>query len=795
MYNIERYSKTLELDKILQSLSNEASIAETKAEALKLLPETDFNTVGFLLSQTDSAYTFMAQYQAPNFAGARNVISALNRAEAGAVLSMRDLLDTADTLRVIRSVKQWRENCSGITVTPLQELFDSLIPNKYLEEKISFAIKNEEELNDNASPALYDIRRKISSKSAKIRDLLDKIIKGPTVKYLQDAIITQRDGRFVVPVKAEFKGQVSGIVHDTSATGSTIFIEPMSVVETNNEIRVLKIKESEEIDRILAELSAEAGSFVGGITASFNALIKLDLVFAKAKLAYKMKAALPKINKNGYTYLKNARHPLISHKTVVPITVGLGKEYNSLIITGPNTGGKTVTIKTIGLLSLMTMCGLMIPVDDGSEVAIFSKIFADIGDEQSIEQSLSTFSSHMVNIISILENADDDSLVLFDELCAGTDPIEGAALAKAILMRLSLYGSRVVATTHYPELKSYAIDTEKVENASCEFDVQTLKPTYRLIIGMPGRSNAFAISGKLGLDQSIIENAKEQVKDEDLRFERVVASLENARREAEMEHEKAQKLRIQLDEAKRKSDMREHELEIKLEKAMNETREKANQIIESARYKSSLLLNELEEMKKAINAENAAKMAEKARGMYKSTLKELEDEADPITVKKVAGEAVTTVNKGDIVVIADIGRDATVVDVKPDKKQAYVMAGAIKMWGGFDNLRFKSSFSPTTEKPKTRNVTGIKSRAERQVVTEIDLRGQASDEAILELDSFIDNAVLSGIDTIRIIHGKGTGVLRKNVQQYLRHHKNIKFFRLGTFGEGENGVTIAEINH
>ena len=529
MYNIERYSKTLELDKILQSLSNEATVYDAKEKALKIVPKTNYNEVMFLLSQTDAAYKFSSMYQAPNFAGAKNVISALTRADAGAVLSIRDLLDTAETLRVIRTAKNWRENCTGIRETALEELFDSLVPNKFLEDKINFAIKNEEELNDNASPALYDIRRKISAKSSKIRDLLDKIVKGPTAKYLQDNIITQRDGRFVVPLKSEHKGQITGIVHDTSATGSTLFVEPMQVVETNNEIRVLKIKEKEEIDRILAELSADAGGFVGGITASFKALVELDLIFAKSKLAYKMRASMPKINQNGYTYLKNARHPLISNKTVVPITVELGKDYNTLVITGPNTGGKTVTIKTIGLLTLMTMCGLMIPVDDGSQIAVFSKIFADIGDEQSIEQSLSTFSSHMVNIISILDNADDASLVLFDELCAGTDPIEGAALAKAILMRLSVFGSRVVATTHYPELKSYAIDTEKVENASCEFDVTTLKPTYRLIIGMPGRSNAFAISGKLGLDQSIIDTAKEQVRDEDLRFERVVASLEAAR--------------------------------------------------------------------------------------------------------------------------------------------------------------------------------------------------------------------------------------------------------------------------
>ncbi len=794
MYNIERYSKTLELDKILQSLSNEASITDAKEKALALTPKTDFKEVTISLSQTDAAYKFSSMYQSPNFSGAKNVLSALNRADAGAVLSIRDLLDTAETLRVIRTVKSWRENCSGVENTSLEDLFNTLIPNKYLEDKINFAIKNEEELNDNASAVLYDIRRKISSKAAKIRELLEKIVKGPSAKYLQDNIVTQRDGRFVVPLKAEHKGQISGIVHDTSATGSTIFIEPMSVVETNNEIRVLKIKEQEEIDRILAELSAEAGSFVGGVTASFNALTELDLIFAKSKLAFKMKAAMPKINQKGYTYLKNARHPLISYKTVVPITVSLGKEYNTLVITGPNTGGKTVTIKTIGLLTLMTMCGLMIPVDDGSEIAVYSKVFADIGDEQSIEQSLSTFSSHMVNIISILDNADDDSLVLFDELCAGTDPIEGAALAKAILIRLSLYGSRVVATTHYPELKSYAIDTDNVENASCEFDVTTLKPTYRLIIGMPGRSNAFAISGKLGLDQSIIDIAKEQVKDEDLRFERVVASLESARRNAEAEHKKVQKLRFELDEAKRKSDLREKELEIKQEKAMNETREKASQILENARYKSSILLNELEELKKQINAQNASKLAEKARQAYKGTLKELEDETDPVIVKKASGEAVTSVQKGDIVVIADIGRDATVIDVKPPKKQAYVMAGAIKMWVDFSNLRFKSSFSPTTEKPKTRNVTGLKSRAEREAVTEIDIRGMASDEAILELDNFIDNAVLSGIDTIRIIHGKGTGVLRKNVQAHLRHHRSIASFRLGTFGEGENGVTIAELN-
>lgn len=790
-----RTLKTLELDKILELLKQETALEDAARMALEILPATDAKTVETLLKNTEDAYVFMAKYQAPSFSGAKNVANSLRRAQSQAVLSIKELLDIAETLRVIRVIKEWRNNCLTMENTSLEDYFLSLIPNKYLEDKINFAIKNEEELNDNASPALYDLRRKISAKSAKLRENLEKIIKGPTAKYLQESIITQRDGRFVVPLKAEHKGQISGIVHDTSSSGSTLFVEPMSVVETNNEIRVLKLKEKEEIERILAELSAESGTFSDGIIMSYNALAELNLIFAKAKLAYKMRAVVPKINKVGKTYLKNARHPLINYKTVVPITVELGKDYSTLVITGPNTGGKTVTLKTIGLLTLMAMCGLMIPCDDGSEIAVYEKVFADIGDEQSIEQSLSTFSSHMVNIISILKNADSDSLVLFDELCAGTDPIEGAALAKAILMRLRAYGSRVVATTHYPELKSYAIDEDGVENASCEFDVSTLKPTYRLITGMPGRSNAFAISGRLGLEEDIIATAKEQVREEDLRFEKVVAALEKARNAAEKEKAIAQKLRFEVAESKKKADMREHELEIKTEKLMEQTRQKANTIIENARYKASLLLNELEEMKKTINAENSAKMAEKARGMFKASLKELEDEANPVINHKAKGEAVTSLSKGDIVIITDINRDATVIDVKQDKKQAYVMSGSIKMWADFENLRLKSKSAPTTEVKKTRNVSGLKSRKDRVISGEIDLRGQASDEAIMELDNYIDNAVLSGLETVRIIHGKGTGVLRKNIQAHLRNHKSIESFRLGTFGEGENGVTIATLKN
>ncbi len=792
MYSIERYVKTLELDKILELLSAEATLSDGAEKAKNLIPVTDINEVKNILKQTEDAYIFMSRYSAPSFGSAVNVSSPLLRGQSGAVLSMRELLDVAETLRVIRSLKDWRENCSGVENTSIDYLFDTLFPNKYLEEKITFAIKSEEEISDNASPALYDIRRKIIAKSSKIRDILDKIVHGPSAKYLQEAIVTQRDGRFVVPLKIEHKGQIGGIVHDTSSTGSTVFVEPMSVVETNNEIRVLKLREQEEIERILAELSSEAGSFADTIIKSYDAVVILNLIFAKAKLAYKMKAAMPEINGDGKIYLKNARHPLINYKKVVPITVSLGEEYNTLVITGPNTGGKTVTLKTIGLFTLMTMCGLMIPCDDGSKIAVFSKVFADIGDEQSIEQSLSTFSSHMVNIISILENADDNSLVLFDELCAGTDPVEGAALAKAILMRLAAFGSRVAATTHYPELKSYAIDTVGIENACCEFDVATLKPTYRLIIGMPGRSNAFAISKRLGLPTDIIDNAKEQVSDEDLRFERVVAALEKARFSAEKEQQKIVKLRAELENSRRKAEQREQELEKSREKLMEKTRETANQIIETARYKSGVLLNELEELKKGLTSENAKSMAEKARQAFKSTIKELEDTADPVVSKTATGEAVTNISKGDIVVVASIGRDATVIDVKEDKKQAFVMSGSIKMWVSFEDLRKKKG-SKSTEIKKTRKVTGMQSRATREVSGEIDMRGMASDEAILELDRYIDNALISGLETIRIIHGKGTGVLRKNVQAHLRSHRAIKSFRLGTFGEGENGVTIAEL--
>ena len=794
-YDINKHAKTLELQAVLQKLAGETATEDAYNNALSIEPNTDINIVKRDLAETESAYVLISKYTSPSFSGVVNILPQLARSGLGATLTAGELLKIANVLRVIRAVKTWRSNSSAERETAIDYLFNALTPNKFLEEKITFCIKSEDEIADTASSTLCDIRRKITSRSAKIRETLDKIVRGQMSKYLQDAIITQRDGRFVVPLKSEHKGELSGIIHDTSSSGSTLFIEPMSVVEINNEIRVLKSKEADEINRILAELSSLCADFSDDIKRSYNALVELDLIFSKAKLAYKMGAIVPKINNNGYIYLKRARHPLINQKKVVPITLSLGGEYDTLIITGANTGGKTVALKTSGLMCLMAMCGLMIPCDDNSEIAVFDKIFADIGDEQSIEQSLSTFSSHMVNIISIINQCDSNSLVLFDELCAGTDPVEGAALAKSILITLLQKGAKTVTTTHYPELKAYALDTDRVENASCEFDVTTLMPTYNLIIGQPGRSNAFAISKRLGLDESIINLANEQLTEDNLRFENVVASLEKARQTAESERREISRLKAQIAESKKRAESLENEFKAKQEKLMEQAREKATAIVESTRYKSSQLLNELEEAKKALNAENAAQNLNRARQSYKSTLLEMEDTANPVVDSKDIGEGLKKApNVNDIVILKSFNRDATVIKVDEGGKRAFVMSGSMKMWVGFDELKIKKSGS-STERPKTRNFSGIKSRAERNVSGEIDLRGMATDEAILELDKYIDEAVLAGIGTITIIHGKGTGVLRKNIQAHLRHHKNIKTFRIGMFGEGENGVTIAEISN
>lgn len=794
MYEKEKYLNTIEFTEILKLLANEATLSSAKDKAMALLPFDDFETVVLSLKQTEDAYLLTAKYASPAFGSPNDPSGLLLRAEMGGVLGIRELLDVADSLRTIRVLKEWRSDISSDISTSLDEFFECLFPNKYIEDKIRFAIKNNDELNDSASPKLNEIRRKMRGVSVSIKDKLDAIVKSHSKsKYLQETIVTTRDGRFVVPVKAEFKSEIPGIVHDTSSSGATLFIEPMSVVEANNELRVLASAEREEIERILAELSSEVSSFATAIINSFKCVIDLNLIFAKASLAYKMRATVPLLNRNGRIILKNARHPLIDKKKVVPISLSLGETYDSLIITGPNTGGKTVTLKTVGLLTAMTMSGMMIPADDKSEISFFERILVDIGDEQSIEQSLSTFSSHIVNLVKIIEEAPFNSLILLDELGAGTDPVEGAALAKSILIKLSQLKAKVIATTHYAELKSYALETDGVENASCEFDVETMRPTYKLLLGVPGKSNAFAIAGKLGIDESIISNAKTYISDENLRFEGIVEALEKARQEAEKEMAEAQKLRQDAVALNAEAKRLKEEAEISKEKILEKAKNDASYIIDDVRFKSNKLLNELEDSKKQLTSANATDMVSKARESVGRTIKDIENTSDPVGNRDKDNYILPRELKvGDHVTLFDLNERAVIEQISKDGKKALVAIGSAKTWTKTDNLRLEEK---PKDKPKktTRNVSGIKSVAERDVKWEFDMRGMNCDEGIMELDRYIDRSLLAGVPTVSIIHGKGTGVLRSAVHEYLRKHNKVKSFRLGTFGEGESGVTIAEL--
>ena len=794
MYNAQKYYDSLELNSVLQLLADGASMSSAKDAAIRLRPFEDIETVINELEKTDEAYILSAKYATPSFGNPINPNSLITRAEVGGILNMGELISISESLRIIRNVKTWRENISEAAVVKLQDLFALLIPNKFLEDSINTSIKSPEEMHDNASPALADIRRKIRKQSNAIKEKLDSIVKhNSRSKYLQEAIVTQRDGRYVVPVKAEYKSEVPGIVHDMSSTGSTIFIEPMAVVEANNEIRVLQSAEREEIERILAELSSRVSDFADNIKISFSALTELNLIFAKANLAYKMKATMPKLNSSGRIVLKNARHPLIDKHKVVPISLSLGIDFDTLVITGPNTGGKTVTLKTVGLLTLMAMSGMLVPCEDGSELSFFERILVDIGDEQSIEQSLSTFSSHLVNLKVIIEESVHPSLVLLDELGGGTDPIEGAALAKAVMIFLSQNGAKTISTTHYPELKSYAIDTFGVENASCEFDVKTLQPTYRLLIGVPGKSNAFAISRRLGIPEEIVSMADTFIAEDERQLDRVTEALEKARQQAEEERRASEKLRIEAqklsEEARKILSEAQNKKESILEKAKND----ASYIVDNARYKSNALLSELDDIKKRFNAENAAELYGYAKKTSNSVLDEVERTSDPVTKKdKENYNLPRALVIGDNIIVADIDKQGIVEQVSKDSKKVLVAVGGLKTWTDIGNVRLCEAQKKVSE-PKSRRVTGVKSRAERDVRYEFDMRGMTVDEGLMELDRYIDGAVLSGIPSVTIIHGKGTGALRKAVHGFLKNNKNFITFRLGVYGEGEAGVTIAEI--
>ena len=783
---MDKHTKALELDKILEMVAEECSSQDGAQLARELEPVHTAAEAQWLLGETDAAFVAMAKYGAPSFYGMKNVTNPLRRAQAGGGLGMRELLDIGATLRTIRGLTQWWGKSGNVT-TALTPRFEVLAPNKYLEEKIFTCIVNEEEVADNASPALASIRRKIRAASQRVRDQLDKLIHSQVhQKHLQESIVTQRGGRYVVPVKAEFRGEVPGLVHDTSASGATVFVEPMSVVEANNEIRVLRSDEQDEIARILLELSGEAGSFADSIIESYHYAVELDLIFAKAQVAYKMKAVVPQVGEDGKIALHAARHPLIAKEKVVPTDITLGVEFDTLIITGPNTGGKTVALKTIGLLTLMAMCGLMIPAGEGSRVAVFRHILADIGDEQSIEQSLSTFSSHMVNIIHIFEVADNSSLILLDELGAGTDPVEGAALAEAIIQELRGRGVRLACTTHYAELKAYAIQTPGVENGSCEFDVATLRPTYRLLIGVPGKSNAFAITQRLGMDTAIVDRARELVSREGNAFEQVVGRLEEDRRKMEDELEALRASAAQAKANAEASQRLKGEAEAQAKKEIDRARQEAAQIVQKTRQRADALVGELEELRRQKNKQLSAE--QKAR--LRSGLKELESSSDPVHQRRDDNYVLPRpLVVGDEVLLYDIDKEATVLEL-PKDGTVLVQAGIIKTRVPLENVRLLSKRQLKKKNP-TRTVT--KNVSTPETSSSLDLRGQTVEEALMEVDNFLDRASRMHLSQVTIIHGKGTGALRTAVQQHLRRCSQVKSFRLGTYGEGESGVTIAEL--
>ena len=786
-YNIQKHMKTIELDKVLELLAEKTACEDAADFARNLIPVTEIEEVQQMLSETDTAYQMMARFGAPSFYGLQQIVNSLRRAQSGGVLNLAEFLSIAGVLRAMRGIVQWRKKSEGLQ-TMLDWRFDCLTSNPYLEDKINQTVASEEEVADTASSALADIRRKMRRASQKVREQLDSMIRSNTYqKYLQDQIVTMRGGRYVVPVKAEYRGEVPGLVHDTSSSGSTLFIEPMSVVEANNEIRVLQSKEKDEIERILTELSAEVGQFADDIIVGYDAAVQLNVIFAKADLAYSMKATMPQLNQTGIIQFKQARHPLLNRDTVVPTDIVLGKEFDTLMITGPNTGGKTVTLKTIGLLSAMAMCGLMLPVAEGSQVSVFRHILVDIGDEQSIEQSLSTFSSHMTKIIRIIEQADDNSLVLLDELGAGTDPIEGAALAIAILEHLRKQGCKIAATTHYAELKEYALQTDGVENACCEFDVQTLRPTYRLLIGVPGRSNAFAISKRLGIEDSIIQRAKELVSAENTKFEDVVRSLEETRQKLEEEKAQAEALRLQAVKLNESAQEQKKRIETNAAKEIEIARRQASNLVARTRAQIDALTEEMDQLRKqkSLTPEQKAKLNQGIRS--------LEDMADPVHKKEKEDYVLPRPLKiGDTVLIFDIDKQATVIGLPKNSDQVEVQAGIMKTRVPLSNLRLMQQEKVKTPQPISRR--GARTdRAHVKVVRELDIRGQTAMEALLDVDNFIDAAVMAGVHQLSIIHGKGTGVLRAAVQQHLKKHPSVKSYRLGVFGEGESGVTIVEL--
>lgn len=785
--------KVLEYNKIIDLLATKASSSLGLKYIEELIPKPDYKEVKDMLEETSEAQGILIKRGHVNLGGIQDISDSVKKADIGAVLDPGSLLKISDNLRAARNLKR--------SLTPgeeedfnypiIQSLSNALYVYRDIEEEINNAIISEIEISDNASPTLRSIRRGILQKNQSIRSKLNSIISSTTYqKYLQDAIISVRGDRFVVPVKAEYRSQVAGIIHDQSSSGATLFIEPMSIVEMNNELRKLKLDEQEEIERILSELTKIVGEVAGDILSNQIILGKLDFAFAKGKLSLSMKAIEPALNEEKYINIKNGRHPLLDSDKVVPNNIYLGEDFDTLVITGPNTGGKTVTIKTVGLFALMTQSGLHIPADYGSSMCVYDNVFADIGDEQSIEQSLSTFSSHMTKIVGILDEVTSDSLVIFDELGAGTDPVEGAALAIAILEDVNMAGAKCIATTHYSELKNYALTKDRVENAAVEFDVNTLSPTYKLLIGVPGKSNAFEISRKLGLRDYIIDRAKEFINTDNIELEDVLQNVEKNRIKAEQEKEEAEKLKKEIEEVKAEYDRKLEKLSVSREKMMEKARAEAFSITRQAKEKADNILKELRSMEMEIASKEKNRKIEALRKELSDSMGNLQPSVKSMIVPKVSNKEIKDLKAGDEVKVITLNQEGTVVSVDKKKKEAVVQMGIMKM-----TLPFKSLQVAQKEKKSivTKSIRKIISSKSGSVKSEVDLRGMNLEEAILEVDKYLDDACVAGLETVTIIHGVGTGVLKKGLQDVLKKNKHVKSQRPGQYGEGGMGVTIVEI--
>ena len=789
----EKSLMTLEYNIILERLASCAASAKAKEAARALRPIADREDAALAMQQTTDAKNLMIRSGSPSLGGIREVLPSLSRADRGGVLNFRELLDVASLLQTARLALGYvAEEEDKTTLTPV---FQRLSGNRALEERITSSILSEEEMADGASPELLHIRREKRRVSGKVREVLGRMVSGERAKYLQEALITQRGGRFVVPVKAEHRSEVSGLVHDVSSSGATVFIEPSQVVEINNQIKVLEGREAAEIERILSELSSDVAACRLSIETDYEALCTLDFIFAKAKLSFDLDADAPHLVPEGYhTKLLRARHPLLNRKTAVPVDIEIGGAYDTLVITGPNTGGKTVSLKTLGLLSLMAASGLHISASELSEVCIFENVYADIGDEQSIEQSLSTFSAHMKTIVSIMDCCGPGDLVLFDELGAGTDPVEGAALAVSVIGYARQMGARVAATTHYSELKTFALTTGGVENASCEFDVKTLRPTFRLLTGIPGKSNAFAIAARLGLQPVVLERAREQLSSESTRFEDVIAELERERRDLERYKAEAERLRAAAQSERDKAGSLRDKTADEADRIIEAARSKADAILKDARMTAETVFGELDEMKRVANADANDKNLAAARAALRGVITQTENELRKAKEKRtVAPEEIRPVRPGDEVQLINVSNITATVLAAPDRDgNVQVQAGIMKMTVKENELR--PVRKPEKPKPKAfrAGAGGVRELRLATTPSEIDVRGLCAEEAILEVDQFISGAIMSGHPSVRIIHGKGTGVLRAAIQNHLKRNKRCKTVRNGVFGEGEMGVTVVE---